>query len=98
MTTGSHIRSNTHKKKNLLLGSSLVALWVKDLALSMLWCEFNPWPRNFHMLWEWTTKIYLFLLLLPTFYDFNVLFYICIFVLLLCIVVLIAFTKIFFFF
>ena len=30
---------------------------VKDLALSLqqlslvLWCESDPWPRNFHMLW-----------------------------------------------
>ena len=29
--------------------------WVKDLALSLLWlgsllwCQFKPWPRNFHM-------------------------------------------------
>ena len=25
--------------------------WVKDLALSLQWCGFNPWPRNFHTLW-----------------------------------------------
>ena len=31
-------------------GSSLVAQWVKDSALSLLWCRFNPWPGNFHML------------------------------------------------
>ena len=37
--------------------SSLVAWWVKDLMLSLLWfvgsllwCGFNPWPGNFHML------------------------------------------------
>ena len=30
---------------------------VKDLVLpllwlkSLLWYEFDPWPRNFHMLW-----------------------------------------------
>ena len=36
--------------------SSLVAQWVKDLALSLLWLEsllwrrFWSWPRNFHML------------------------------------------------
>ena len=34
--------------------SSLVAQWLKDLVLSLLWCRsllwrrFNPWPRNFH--------------------------------------------------
>ena len=28
--------------------SSLVAQYVKDPALSLLWLEFNPWPRNFH--------------------------------------------------
>lgn len=31
--------------------------WVKDLALPQLchrlqlWLRFDPWPRNFHMLW-----------------------------------------------
>ena len=36
--------------------SSLVARWVKDLVLSLLWLwsllwhGFNPWPGNFHML------------------------------------------------
>ena len=24
---------------------------VKDLVWSLLWRKFNPWPRNFHMLW-----------------------------------------------
>ena len=34
-----------------------MAQWVKDLALSLqqlgllLWPRFDPWPRNFHMLW-----------------------------------------------
>ena len=41
-------------------GASLIpgpVQWVKDLALPQLWhrlqlsLEFNPWPRNFHMLW-----------------------------------------------
>ena len=33
-----------------------VAQWVKDLSLSLqwlglpLWCGFDPWPRNFHIL------------------------------------------------
>ena len=36
---------------------SLAAKQVKDPALSLqqtrllLWCTFNPWPRNFHMPW-----------------------------------------------
>ena len=41
------------------VGSSLVAQWVKDLALSLewllkwlLWHGFDPWPRNFYMLKE----------------------------------------------
>ena len=29
--------------------SSLVTLWVEDLVWSLLWCRFNPRPRNFHM-------------------------------------------------
>ena len=28
--------------------NSLVTQWVKGLA-SLLWCEFDPWPRNFCM-------------------------------------------------
>ena len=28
--------------------SSLVAQWVKDQALSLLWHEFSPWPGNYH--------------------------------------------------
>ena len=34
-----------------------LAQWVKDLALSLLWlwlqlwCRFDPWPRNFCLLW-----------------------------------------------
>ena len=35
---------------------------VNDLALSLqwleslLWCSFDPWPGNFHMLWVWPKK------------------------------------------
>ena len=44
------------------LMSSLVAPWVKDLALSLLWLglllsrDFHPWPRNFHTPWVWPKK------------------------------------------
>ena len=43
--------------KNDYTWSSHVAQQVKILALSLkllrlqLWCGFDPWPRNFHMLW-----------------------------------------------
>ena len=46
----------------LLLESSPVAQWVKDLALSrqrvrsLLWHGFNSWPGNFYMLWVWPKK------------------------------------------
>ena len=39
-----------------------MAQWVKDLALSLLWfrlllwCQFDSWPRNFHMLWTQLKK------------------------------------------
>lgn len=36
--------------KLVVPGSSLVAKWVKDPALSLLWLGFNPWLKNFHML------------------------------------------------
>ena len=26
-------------------------LVIKDLALSLLWCGFSPWPGNFRMSW-----------------------------------------------
>ena len=29
----------------------MVFQWVKDLALSLLWCEFDPWLGKFHMPW-----------------------------------------------
>lgn len=32
------------------IGESPVGQVVKDLALSLLWGSFNPWPRNFCML------------------------------------------------
>ena len=42
--------------------SSLVALWVKDPALSLLWlrlllrCRFDSWPGNIRMLRAQTKK------------------------------------------
>ena len=42
-----------------LFWSSLVALWVRDLVLSLLWLEllvwrgFDPWPRNHCLQWVW---------------------------------------------
>ena len=44
------------------LGSSLVVQQVKDPVLSLLWLVsplwhgFDPWPRNFHILWVWPKK------------------------------------------
>ena len=29
---------------------------VKNLVVSLLWPEFNPWPQNFHMPWAWPKK------------------------------------------
>ena len=31
-------------------------LAVKDPALSLLWCGFDPWPRNFYMPRVWPKK------------------------------------------
>ena len=36
---------------NITCWSSLVVQWGRDLALSLLWFSFHPWPRNFHMHW-----------------------------------------------
>lgn len=32
-----------------LMGSSLGALWIKDLVSSLQWCVFDPWPGVFHV-------------------------------------------------
>ena len=29
---------------------------LKDPALSLLWHRFDPWPRSFHMPWNWPKK------------------------------------------
>ena len=31
-------------------------LGVKDLALSLLWLGFDPWPENFCMAWAWPNQ------------------------------------------
>ena len=36
------------------LQRSLVMQWVGNLVL--LWCRFDPWSRNFHLLWVWPKK------------------------------------------
>ena len=33
-----------------------MAQQVKDLALSLLWHQFDPWPWNFCRLWAWPQK------------------------------------------
>jgi len=43
----------------MILRVPAVAQWVKYLTqwLGLLWrCGFDPWPRNFHMLWVWSLK------------------------------------------
>ena len=46
-----------------IMRSSLVAQWVKDLALLLLWLwlqlrlGFDLWPRNFCMPWAWPKKV-----------------------------------------
>lgn len=31
---------------------ALSQLWFR----SVLWLEFDPWPKKFHMPWEWSKK------------------------------------------
>ena len=45
----SHSYSLKKKKKFRFFRSSLVLHQIKDLALSRLWCEFDPWPGSFLM-------------------------------------------------
>ena len=48
--------------KHVDFWSSLVAQQVKNPALSLLqldsllWHRFNPWPKNFHIMWSWSKK------------------------------------------
>ena len=42
-------RQRGSKIKIVTFWSSLVLHRVKDLALSLLWQGFDPWPRNVHM-------------------------------------------------
>ena len=44
--------------------SFLVAQWVKDLALSLMWCWFDPWPGNFHMQWVWPKRHTFFIIII----------------------------------
>ena len=37
------------KRKKMGKGEFPGGLAVKDLALSLLWCGFAPWPGSFHM-------------------------------------------------
>ena len=73
-------------RKNDTMGKSkeycinyIVAQWVKDLALLLLWCGFKPWPGSLCMLWCIQKKkkkiikreeILLLLLLLLLFYFY----------------------------
>ena len=36
---------------------SLMAQWVEDPTLTLLWHGFDPWPQNFHMLQVWPKNI-----------------------------------------
>lgn len=46
----------TTKLQELGWGSSLVVQPVKDLLLPQLWCGFDPWLGNLHILWAWPKK------------------------------------------
>ena len=71
--SGTTLKSKTNKQTNkkyiyiyVSPRSSLVAQWVKDLSLlllwfgSQLWCRLDPWPGNFHLLGVQPVKKYLF--------------------------------------
>ena len=71
----------------LLVGVPTVVKWVEDPALSLqhlgllLWREFDPWPRNFHMPWAQPPKNCIWdergiLLLRIAFFEF---FFVCLF-------------------
>lgn len=42
---------NTHFK--IIFWSSLVAQWLKNLVLKLLWHRFDPWPQSVHMMRVW---------------------------------------------
>lgn len=59
-------RKKTNILKKFLFWISLVVQGVKDLALLLqwlgllLWYRFDPWNRNFDMLWAYREKKFLF--------------------------------------
>ena len=64
-TASNYIKQNMTELKQRMVKfwSSTVAQWVWDLALllqaqlgSLLWHEFSPQSRNFHMPQEWPKK------------------------------------------
>ena len=44
------------KEETTIEGIPTLVKWVKDLVLLQLQLTFDPWPRNFHMLWLWQKK------------------------------------------
>lgn len=52
---GRKFRKYKYKEKSLMR-SSLVAQWVKELALLLPWLKFNLWSGNFHVQWAWPEK------------------------------------------
>ena len=47
-----------YKIKHKLRGNSLVAQWVKDPVLSLLWRGFDTWIRNYCMFQAWPPKMH----------------------------------------
>ena len=54
-----NLRTCKQEQISLWWRSSLVAQQIKDLAWSLLWLRFAPWPRNFHMPQVWPKKKFL---------------------------------------
>ena len=46
-------KKEKNKQKKMEFPADLVD---KDLVLSLPWCRFDPWSRNFRMLWVWPKK------------------------------------------
>ena len=44
------------KKKKFARGVPAVVQQVEDPAILQWWLGFDPWSRNFHMLWVWPKR------------------------------------------
>ena len=59
-TTGAALRKRENEERKILSRCSPVAKWLRDLALSLMWCSCHSWPGNFCVPWTQPATHFLF--------------------------------------